>query len=305
MDELSDKNWNTNLKGDKKMEQRVFGKTGEKFSILSFGGQRIVDGHGCSEAEAVKMLNYAIDHGIRYYDTAWLYSGGQSEERIGKVAHHRRKEMWIATKARARDKQGAKRQLEESLQRLQTDHVDEWRMHDVFSMEELDKITEVGGALEAAIQAKKEGYVRYISISGHSNPAVQIEAIKRFSFDSVLCAMSVGDRFIYSFADEFLPVAKEKGIAVIGMKILGLSRLAPIYDKALRYAFGLPINTAIVGMESMEQLQKNLAVAENYKPLNDIERLELYQEVLPKVNPAFLPWKSNNWMQPTEWKKRE
>jgi predicted aldo/keto reductase-like oxidoreductase len=89
------------------------------------------------------------------------------------------------------------------------------------------------------------------------------------------------------------------------MKILGLSRLAPIYDKALRYAFGLPINTAIVGMESMEQLQKNLAVAENYKPLNDIERLELYQEVLPKVNPAFLPWKSNNWMQPTEWKKRE
>ena len=221
------------------------------------------------------------------------------------MAHHRRKEMWIATKARARDKQGAKRQLEESLQRLQTDHVDEWRMHDVFSMAELDKITEVGGALGAAIHAKKEGYVRYISISGHSNPAVQIEAIKRFSFDSVLCAMSVGDRFIYSFADEFLPVAKEKGIAVIGMKILGLSRLAPIYDKALRYAFGLPINTAIVGTESMEQLQKNLAVAENYKPLNDIERLELYQEVLPKVNPAFLPWKSNNWMQPTEWKKRE
>jgi uncharacterized protein len=287
------------------MEGRTFGKTGEKFSILSFGGQRIVDGHGCSEMEAIKMLNYAIDHGIRYYDTAWLYSGGQSEERIGKVARYRRKEMWIATKARARDKQGAKRQLEESLQRLQTDHVDEWRMHDVFSIAELDKITGPGGALEAAIQARKDGYVRYISISGHSNPAVQIEAIKRFPFDSVLCAMSVADRFILSFADEFLPVAKEKGIAVIGMKILGLSRLAPIYDKALRYAFGLPINTAIVGMESMEQLQKNIAVAENYKPLSDIERLQLYKEILPKVSPEFLPWKSNNWMQPTEWKKRE
>jgi uncharacterized protein len=287
------------------MEERIFGKTGEKFSILSFGCQRIVDAHGCSETEAMKMLNYAIDHRIRYYDTAWLYSGGQSEERIGKVARHRRKEMWIATKTRARDKQGAKKQLEESLSRLQTDHIDEWRMHDVSSIAELDQITGLGGTLDAAIQARKDGYVRYISISGHSNPAVQIEAIKRFPFDSVLCAMSVADRFILSFADELLPVAKEKGIAVIGMKIMGLNRLAPIYDKALRYAFGLPIDTAIVGMESMEQLRKNIEVAENYQPLSDIERLELYKEILPKVSPEFLPWKSNNWIQPTEWKKRD
>ena len=287
------------------MEERTFGKTGEKFSILSFGGQRIVDGHGCSEPEAIKMLNYAIDHGIRYYDTAWLYSQGQSEERIGKVAHHRRKEMWIATKARARDKNGAKKQLEESLKRLQTDHVDEWRMHDVWSLHELDEITGPGGALEAAIQARKEGYVRYISISGHSNPAVQVEALNRFPFDSVLCAMSVLDRFILSFADEFLPIAKAKGVAVIGMKILGLGRLAPLYDRALLYSLSLPIDTAIVGMESMEQLRKNLAVAENYKPLSDVEKLELYLEILPKVTPDFLPWKSNDWGQPTGWKKRE
>ena len=287
------------------MEERTFGRTGEIFSILSFGGQRIVDGHGCSEAEAVRMLNYAIDHGIRYFDTAWLYSAGQSEERIGKVARNRRREMWIATKARARDKSGAKKQLEESLKRLQTDHVDEWRMHDVWSLHELDEITNPGGALEAALQARRDGYVRYISISGHSNPAVQIEALNRFPFDSVLCAMSVLDRFILSFADELLPVAKAKGTAVIGMKILGLGRLAPIYDKALRYAFSLPIDTAIVGMESMEQLKMNLAVAENYKPLDDIERLELYREILPKVTPENLPWKSNNWGQPSDWKKRE
>jgi uncharacterized protein len=287
------------------MEERTFGRTGEIFSILSFGGQRIVDGHGCSEAEAVRMLNYAIDHGIRYFDTAWLYSAGQSEERIGKVARNRRREMWIATKARARDKSGAKKQLEESLKRLQTDHVDEWRMHDVWSLHELDEITGPGGALEAAVQARKDGYVRYISISGHSNPDVQIEALNRFPFDSVLCAMSVLDRFILSFADEFLPVAKAKGTSVIGMKILGLGRLAPIYDKALRYAFSLPIDTAIVGMESMEQLKMNLAVAENYKPLDDIERLELYREILPKVTPENLPWKSNNWGQPSDWKKRE
>jgi hypothetical protein len=172
------------------MEERTFGRTGEKFSILSFGGQRIVDSHGCTEEEAIKMLNYAIDHGIRYYDTAWLYSAGQSEERIGKVARLRRREMWIATKARARDKNGAQKQLEDSLRRLQTDHVDEWRMHDVWSMRELDEITAPGGALEAAIQARKDGYIRYISISGHSNPAVQVEALNRFPFDSVLCARS-------------------------------------------------------------------------------------------------------------------
>ena len=287
------------------MEERTFGKTGEIFPILSFGGQRIVDGHGCTEAEAIKMLNYAIDHGIRYYDTAWLYSAGQSEERIGKVARLRRKEMWIATKVRARDKAGAKKQLEESLRRLQTDHVDEWRMHDVWSMNELDQITGPGGALEEAIEARREGYVRYISISGHSNPAVQIEALNRFPFDSVLCAMSVLDRFILSFADEFLPVAKAKGTAVIGMKILGLGRLAPLYEKALRYSFSLPIDTAIIGMESMEQLRMNLAVAENFRPLNDIERLELFREILPMVTPESLPWKSNNWAQPVEWKKRE
>jgi uncharacterized protein len=287
------------------MEERTFGRTGEKFSILSFGGQRIVDRHGCTEGEAVKMLNYALDHGIRYYDTAWLYSAGQSEERIGKVARLRRKEMWIATKARARDKAGAKKQLEESLRRLQTDHVDEWRIHDVWSMNELDQITGPGGALEAAIEARREGYIRYISISGHSNPSVQIEALNRFPFDSVLCAMSVLDRFILSFADEFLSVAKAKGTAVIGMKILGLGRLAPIYEKALRYSFSLPIDTAIIGMESMEQLRMNLAAAENFRPLSDIERLELYKEILPMVTPESLPWKSNNWAQPVTWKKRE
>ena len=152
------------------MEERPFGKTGEKFSILSFGAQRVVDDHGCSEKEAIEIINHALDNGIRYFDTAWLYSNGQSEERVGKVARQRRDEMWIATKTIARDSDGARKQLEESLKRLQTDWVDEWRMHDIYSFEELDKITAPGGAVEAAVRAVEEGMVRYISISGHSNP---------------------------------------------------------------------------------------------------------------------------------------
>jgi aryl-alcohol dehydrogenase-like predicted oxidoreductase len=286
------------------MEERPYGKTGEKFPILSFGAQHIVDSDGCSEKDATKLVNYALDHGIRYFDTAWWYSEGQSEERLGKVARQRRKEMWIATKALARTRREARKQLEVSLRRLQTDYIDEWRMHYVWSFDELDRITAPGGALEAAVQARAEGLVRYISISNHGNPKVQIEAVERFPFDSVLFPASVLDHFILSFAEEFLPVAKAKGVAVAGMKIMGLGSLAYIYDKALRYAFGLPIDTAVVGMTSIEQLQRNLAVAETYQALSDSERLELFKEVLPKVTPEVMPWKAEDWDNPVEWKRR-
>jgi aryl-alcohol dehydrogenase-like predicted oxidoreductase len=286
------------------MEERPFGRTGENFPILSFGGQRIVDEHGCPEEEALKIVNYALDHGIRYFDTAYVYSDGQAEERLGKVAKLRRNEMWIATKVRARDKQGARMQLETSLKRLQTDHVDEWRMHNVRDKVELDSITGPGGALETAIEARKQGLVRHISISGHSNPRVQIESLERFPFDSVLCATSVLDHFVLSFAEEFLPVAREKGVAVVGMKVLGLGNLGDVYERALRYAFGLPLSTAIVGMETMDQLKKNLETAENYRPLTDEERLEFFKEMLPRVTADVMHWKAEEWNKPVEWKRR-
>jgi aryl-alcohol dehydrogenase-like predicted oxidoreductase len=287
------------------MEQRPFGKTGEKFSILSFGAQRIVDEHGCPEKEALKMLNHALENGIKYFDTAWIYSLGQSEERVGKVAKLRRKEMWIATKVWSREAKEAREQLEESLRRLQTDYVDEWRMHNVWSLGELDKLTGPGGALEAAAKAQREGLVRYISISGHTNPQVQVEALRRFPFDSVLCALSVLDHFIFSFAEELLPVASAKGVAIIGMKVMGLGALGKMYDSALRYTFGLPISTAIVGMESMDQLTKNIAVAESYKPLGDEERLNLFKDVLPMVSPKNLPWKARDWNERLGWNRRQ
>jgi hypothetical protein len=286
------------------MEMRQFGKTGERFSILSFGAQRIVDGHQCSEAEAIRMVNYALDHGIRYFDTAWVYSEGQSEVRVGKVAKHRRHEMWIATKTRGRTRAEALIQLEESLTRLQTDHVDEWRMHNVWSMEELDKLTAPGGALEAAVLAREQGKIRYISMSGHRNPQVQVEALRRFPFDSMLVALSALDHFILSFAEEFLPVANAKGIAVIGMKAMGLAKLGPYYERALRYSMGLPVSTTIVGMESMDQLKKNLAVAENFTPLGDEEKLEFYKEIIHLASPEVIRWKTTDYFNPVEWDKR-
>ncbi len=282
------------------MEERPYGKTGEKFPILSFGAMHIANG---SEKDAVKLVNYALDHAVRYFDTAHWYGDGQSEERLGLVSKKRRKEMWLATKTLERTRRGAKKQLEISLRRLQTDYIDEWRMHYVSSFDELDRITAPGGALETAVEARKEGLIRYISMSNHGNPAVQVKALGLFPFDSVLFPASVLDRFILSFVDELVPIARAKGVALAGMKVLGLGSLSSIYEKALRYAFDQPIDTAVVGMTTLDELKKNLKVAENYKPLSDAEKLDLFKEVLPEVTPINIPWKAEEWGS-AEWLRR-
>jgi len=286
------------------METREFGKTGEKFPILSFGGQRIVDEHQCTEEEAIAIVNTAIDRGIRYFDTAWMYSEGQAETRLGKVVKHRRSEMWLATKTWDATRDGARKQLETSLKRLQTDYVDEWRLHNVWDYARLDEFTGKGGALEAAIQAREEGLVRYLSISCHTDPQILVEALDRFPFDSALIAVSALDHFILSFAEEFLPVANAKGMATIGMKVLGLGSLTHEVERALRYAFSLPLSTVIVGMETMAQLEQNLAIAESFTVPTDEERLAFFKDIIGLVQPDKLRWKTAEWNNPTEWVPR-
>jgi predicted aldo/keto reductase-like oxidoreductase len=286
------------------MEIRPFGKTGERFPILSFGGQRIVDEHQCTEEEAIEIVNTAIDRGIRYFDTAWMYSEGQAETRLGKVVKQRRSEMWLATKTGDTTKDGARQQLETSLNRLQTDYVDEWRLHNVWDYGRLDEFTGKGGALEAAIQAREEGLVRYLSISCHTDPQIVIEALNRYPFDSALIAVSALDHFILSFAEEFLPLANARGVATIGMKVLGLGSLTHEVERALRYAFSLPVSTVIVGMETMAQLEQNLAIAESFTPLSDAERLAFFRDIIPLAMPEKMPWKSTEWNNPIEWVPR-
>lgn len=286
------------------MQERRFGKTGQSFPILSFGGQRIVDEHGCTEDEAVAIVNRAIDRGIRYFDTGWIYSGGQAETRLGLVVKHRRSEMCIATKTWDTTRDGARRQLEESLTRLHTDHVDEWRLHNVWDYTRLDAFTGKGGALEAAIQARDEGLVRHISISCHSDPQILVEALRRFPFDSALIALSALDHFVLSFAEEFLPIANAHGVATIAMKVLGFGSLTHEVERSLRYAFGLPVSTVIVGMETMEQLEQNLAIAESFTPMSDAERLAFFQDIIPRVKPQNMRWKATDWNDPTEWVPR-
>jgi hypothetical protein len=209
--------------------------------------------------------------------------------------------MWIATKTVDTSRDGARQQLEESLERLQTDYVDEWRLHNIYDYERLDDFTRKGGALEAAVQAKEEGLIRHISISSHSDPQILIEALNRFPFESALIALSVLDHFILSFAEEFLPIANAKGVATIGMKVLGMRVLSYEVERSLRYAFSLPVSTVIVGMETLEQLEQNLSIAENYMPMTDEERLAFFQDVLPLVKPENMPWKAPEWDDPVEW----
>ena len=286
------------------MQTRPFGKTGESFPILSFGGQRIVDEHNCSEEQAIEIVNTAIDRGIRYFDTAWIYSNGQAETRLGQVVKHRRSEMWIATKTWDTSRDGARRQLEISPTRLQTDYVNEWRLHNVWDFARLDEFTGKGGALEAAIQAREEGLVRNISISCHTDPQILVEAINRFPFDSALIALSALDHFILSFAEEFLPLANAQGIATIGMKVLGLGSLTQDVERSLRYAFSLPVSTVIVGMESLAQLEQNLTITESFTPMTDDERLAFFQDIIPLVRPENMRWKATEWSDPKEWVPR-
>jgi aryl-alcohol dehydrogenase-like predicted oxidoreductase len=209
--------------------------------------------------------------------------------------------MWIATKTWDTSRDGARRQLETSLSRLQTDHVDEWRLHNVWDYARLDAFTGKGGALEAAIQAREEGLVRNISISSHTDPQILVEALKRFPFDSALMALSALDHFILSFAEEFLPVANARGVATIGMKVLGLGSLTHEVERSLRYAFSLPVSTVIVGMETMAQLEQNLAIAESFTPMSDQERLAFFNDIIALVRPDKMRWKATDWDHPREW----
>lgn len=288
------------------MKKQPFGKTGLDFPILSFGSQRIVDEHHCTEDDAIQIVNSAIDRGVTYFDTAPSYSSGQSEERLGKAlaSRHRRKEVWIATKTHDRTRDSSLRLLEESLQRLQTDYIDEWRIHNVMNMDELDLVFQKDGALQALQEAKDQGLIKLLSISGHTNPQVQLEAIRRFPFDSVLVALSALDHHIYSFLHEFVEEANQKGIAIVGMKAMALGKLAPWYEKALRYTFGLPISTTIVGMETMEQLDLNIAIAKGFVPLTESEQLEFFKDIMHLVSPDILRWKADNWATAEKWADR-
>jgi len=256
------------------LEYRAFGKTGEKVALLGLGGYHFLE---ISQQDVTEIIHRYLDLGGNYVETAYAYGSGESERKVGRALQGRRDEVFLATKVAARDKEGAARILETSLDNLQTDHVDLLFMHGVQESYELEAILGEDGALRAAEEARQAGQVRFIGISGHGWADVLIEALNRYPFDACMHTFNYFDRFNYPSGErELLPLAAEKGVAVVGMKPVGDGYLYRSPEQAFRYAFTLPCATVVSGMNQMEYLETDVAAAVAYEPMSQQEMERLF-----------------------------
>ncbi len=262
-------------KGD--MIYRSFGKTGERVSLLGLGGSHI--GQTSSDDLAIKIVRTAVDRGVNFMDNSWDYNNGngEAETKMGKALKDGyRQKVFLMTKIDGRTKKEAAKQIEESLKRLQTDHVDLLQFHEVIRMEDPDRIFAPGGALEAFMDAKKAGKLRFIGFTGHKDPAVHLRMLEvakqhGFHFDAVLHPSNVMDYHFRSFSHQVMPVALAQGIAVQTMKpfggklILESNTLSP--TECLHYAMSLPTSVVINGCDKLEYLEQGLNAVKSFKPL--------------------------------------
>jgi aryl-alcohol dehydrogenase-like predicted oxidoreductase len=261
--------------------KKPLGRTGVQISAMGLGGYHL--GSANTDQVANEIVAKALDHGIDFFDNAWEYHDGLSEERLGRALHGKRQQAFLMTKVctHGRDKNLAMRMLEESLRRLRTDHLDLWQIHEVIYENDPDLIFAPGGAAEALLEAKKQGKVRFIGFTGHKDPEIHLKMLSQdFPFDTVQMPLNCFDATFRSFETQVLPEATRRGIAALGMKSLGGSgemvRHGGITaDQGLRYAMSLPVATTISGIDSMEVLDQNLAIASNFQPYSAAEMKDL------------------------------
>jgi aryl-alcohol dehydrogenase-like predicted oxidoreductase len=273
--------------GPDRVPRKPFGRTGEKVSILGLGGAHL--GRAPSRGEAIRVAHEAIDAGVTFMDNAWEYNQHLSEEWMGEALKGRRDKVFLMTKVctHGRDKKVAMQQLEESLKRLQTDHLDLWQVHEVVYWNDPDLIFAKGGAIEALVQAKKQGKTRYVGFTGHKHPRIHLKMLSHdYPFDAVQMPLNPFDATYRSFEQQVLPVLNRKGIAALGMKSLS-GRAQPILhgvvtvEEALRYAMSLPVATTISGIDSLAVLHQNLALARGFKPMSAREMDDLRARCRP------------------------
>ncbi len=254
------------------MPERPLGRTGHQVRLFSLGGQATIEQPGTRD-QSLAIINRAIDLGVNYIDTAARYGRGISQTYIGEVMATRRHEVFLATKTHDRSRDGSLRLLEESLRLLQTDHLDLWQLHNVRTTEDLDRIFGSDGAIEALQQAREEKVVRFLGITGHYDPAVLMEGLNRFEFDTILMALNPADPHHLPFVDQLLPLANRKQMGVIGMKIPARGRLfreggITSMKDAMTYVLTLPVSTVIVGCDTVQQLEENVSIATDFRPLS-------------------------------------
>ena len=258
---------------------RKLGRTGERVSMVGLGGFHI--GIQSNEQESIRIIRMALDGGINFLDNCWDYNGGTSEIRMGKALRDGyRQKAFLMTKLDGQTKKAAAAQIDESLARLQTDHIDLLQFHEVIRMTDPERIFGLDGGMEAVVAAQKAGKVRYIGFTGHKNPAMHLHMLEianthKFHFDAVQMPLNAMDAHYESFEQKVLPVLVKNEIGVLGMKPMGAgmllksNTLTPV--ECLHYAMSLPTSVVITGCQSAADVQQALMVARNFKQLTAAE----------------------------------
>jgi predicted aldo/keto reductase-like oxidoreductase len=255
--------------------------------MLCLGGWHI--GAVKEKAEAIRIMHAALDEGMTFFDNAWDYHDGRSEEWMGEALAQggKRGKTFLMTKNCERDYAGSMRNLEDSLRRLKTDHLDLWQFHEMVYDNDPDWVFEKGG-LKAAVEARKAGKVRFIGFTGHKDPRIHLKMLnKPYDWDSAQMPINVMDAHYRSFQNEVVPVCLAKQVGVIGMKSLGggsprgriPTQGGVTAQECIRFALTLPVSTLVVGIQSMEDLKQDLDIARNFKPMPQEEKISLLSSI--------------------------
>ncbi len=263
--------------------KRKLGKTGVEVTILGLGGEGVLRTFG-REREGCALIDRALDLGITYFESARAYDG--SESYYGRALRERRNEIFLTSKSHARDKRGALAHLHQTLANMRTDHLDLWQVHDMRTADDIELIFAEGGAIEAFVEARQQGLVRFIGVTGHQDPAVIRACIERFPFDTVLLPVNPAEPAHNSFIDQVIRPAHEREMGIVGMKVYlrGLAARIPGQvgmEPFLRYALTQKVSTVIIGCDDLQQLEENVRFASVFHPMTASEQQELVRHVAP------------------------
>jgi predicted aldo/keto reductase-like oxidoreductase len=256
------------------------GRTGYNATLFGLGGEGVLRTHG-QTAEAVAVIEQALDIGVNYCDTAPAYAS--SMDYYGAALGPRRRQIFLASKTADRTRDGSLRILDDSLKRLRTDHLDLWQLHDLRAMSEVDTIFGKNGAIHALTLAREQGRVKFLGLTGHHDPAVLVEAMRRFDFDTVLVALNAADVHRLSFVHTVLPEAARRGVGVIGMKVYAAGSLVRpngpcSTDEAMHYVLSLlGVSTVIIGCRTPGEVLANARAACNFRSIPDRSMVELQE----------------------------
>jgi aryl-alcohol dehydrogenase-like predicted oxidoreductase len=296
------------------MPTRNLGKTGYKVGIFSLGGQASLERPNNFDV-AVPIVERALDLGVNYIDTSSIYGGPErwSEQYVGRVMAHCRNQAFLATKTKERTRDGSMRMIEKSLELLHTDHVDLWQLHDIGTLTDVNEVFAKGGAVEALVEMQQQKVVRYLGITGHYRPDALMECIRRHPFDTILMAMNAADPHHYSFNEQLLPLAVERQMGIIGMKVPARGRLLSTWTppsleqqkqmwegmvpaptpgtitmrEAMYYTLSRPVSTVIIGCDTIAQLEENVHLAREFTPLSDSQAESLVARAEPVSKPSL------------------